>query len=163
MRYLAIFELMLVSLGLICFSLYLFFADTDQDISEDYLSKSIEKGQFDTVSLVVVQKYSTDGKQDRHYVMFSPGKDKSEQTRLVSSKVYKNINIGDQYIGYVLDNDYLMPDFDNPHTQDAWKLYAGCLALFFAFAGCLASYKIFKRQRVKEILMFDRKYRLSGF
>jgi len=163
MRYLAIFELILISLGLVGFSLYLFIADNGQDINESSMTKSIRSGQLKNASLVVVDKYETGGKKNYRYVILSSGKDQSDTTRLVSKSTYNKIKTGDQFFGYDFGSDYMVPAFDNPQTDDAWKLYTGVMSAFFAFAFIFAACKIYSRGKIKDMMRFETGYKLSGF
>jgi len=163
MRYLAIFELLLISLGLIGLSLYLLIADTGPDTNESSMMKSLRSGQLNAVSLVAVDKYETGGRKNSHYIILSGGPSQSDITRLVSKKTFKSVNIGELYSGYDMGSDYMIPAFDNLQTVDSWKLYAGTMAGFFAFAFILAAYKLYKHGRLKDIMRFEMGYQLSGF
>lgn len=163
MRYLAIFELILVSLGLIGFSLYLFFADTGGDINNSPMMRAVRSGSLNTVSLAVVDKYATDGKKKLYYVILSDGKHQSDITRAVPKATYNAIAQGDQYFGYDFGSDYMIPAIDGSQKDASWRLYAGVMAGFFAFAFVLTAYKIYKRGKLKDMIKFEMQYQLSGF
>ncbi len=163
MRYLAIFELILISLGLIGFSLYLLLAGGKEDTDETTMAKSIRSGQMKTASLAVVDKYATGGRKDYHYILLSAGDSRSEISRPVPKAVYNKINIGDQYFGYDFGSDYMIPAFDNEQQADSWKLYASTMSAFFAFAFVFAAYKIYKYGKLKDMMKFEMQYKLSGF
>ncbi len=163
MRYLAIFELILISLGLIGFSLYLLFADGSGDVSESSMAKSIKSGQLKNASLVVVDKYETGGRKNLQYVILASGKDQSDIIRLVPKGTYNNIDTGDQFFGYDFGSDYMIPAFDNPQTGDGWKLYAGIMSAFFSFAFIFAAYKMYKHGKLKDVMSFETRNKPSGF
>ncbi len=163
MRYLAIFELILISLGLIGFSMYLLLGGSQADTDQDTMTKSIRSGQLKTASLVVIDKYATGGRNDYHYILLSAGTSRSEISRAVPKAVYNKINIGDQFFSYDLGSDYMIPAFDNEQQADSWKLYAGTMSAFFAFAFVFAAYKIYKYGKLKDMIKFEMQYNLSGF
>ena len=159
MRKLAIFELVLISLGCSVGGFFLWVGDSAQ--KDKTFQFALKSGTLTTSSLVVVDKYQTGGKFGQYYIILNETLNRKEILRKVSSRLYKKINNGEVYGGYMYGNDYVVPAFDMSSADGRWKRYAAVFCWVLAIGLFFVDIKVYRAGKAKNFARMEAYYQFK--